>query len=84
VLSTEPNKRVGISYDAKGNVLGYVDYTTSDATGVLGLSAPIVSSQSTGWAFNAQQLPALALYTETQYTNNRATGTGTPSGIFTR
>jgi YD repeat-containing protein len=46
---------------------------------VLGLSAPIVSSQSTGWAFNAQQLPALALYTETKYTNNRATSTSAPS-----
>jgi hypothetical protein len=78
-LTTEPNKRVAISYDAKGNVLGYMDYTTSDATGVLGLSAPIVSSQSTGWAFNAQQLPVLALYTETQYANNRATSTSTPS-----
>jgi YD repeat-containing protein len=78
-LTTEPNKRVAISYDAKGNVLGYVDYTTSDATGVLGLSAPIVSSQSTGWAFNTQQLPVLALYTETKYTNNRATSTSAPS-----
>jgi YD repeat-containing protein len=65
-LTTEPNKRVAISYDAKGNVLGYVDYTTSDATGGLGLSAPIVSSQSTGWVFNAQQLPTSARYTETK------------------
>jgi YD repeat-containing protein len=65
-LTTEPNKRVAISYDAKGNVLGFVDYTTNDPRGALGLNASVISSQSTGWTYNAKQLPATARYTETK------------------
>jgi YD repeat-containing protein len=64
-LTTEPNRNTAIHHDAKGNIIGYVDYITNDPTGVLMNTAPVISSQSTGWTYNTKQLPDTARHTET-------------------
>jgi YD repeat-containing protein len=93
VLSTEPNRRVTVTYDVKGNITSFVDSTTVDPTGSIaaaGIASPsgapttltnsaavtrITRSQSTGWAYNAQQLPSTATYTQT-ITAPNLNGTG--------